>query len=90
MASQQDAAGPGVVRHADAGAGGECAGILLMPGADLPCAAIVRRAECIDQPVDPWLRVGERGPRARGNAKRNRFGTAFGGTAAQRLRRSER
>jgi len=87
MAPQQDAAGLAVIRHADAVAGGEGAGKLAMPGADLPRIAVVRRAEGVDQPVDPGLRVGKSGPGACGDAEGNRLGAALGSDAAHRRRR---
>src|SRR5271165_2845362 len=87
MAPKQDAAGLAVIGHADAGAGGEGAGKLAMPCANLHRVAIVRRAEGVDQPVDPGLRVGKRGPGTRGDAEGNRLRAALGGDAGQRRRR---
>ena len=84
VAPQQDAAGLLVIRRADAGAGGEGAGELAVPGADLLRVAVVRRAEGVDQPVDPRLRIGNRGPGAGRDGKGHRLGAALGGDPAHR------
>ena len=87
MAPQQDAAGLRIIRRADAGAGREGAGKLAMPGADLHRIAVVRRAERVDQAVDPGLRIRQRGTGTGRDAEGDRLGTALGGDAAQRSRR---
>src|SRR5262249_32202302 len=84
---QQDTASPSVIGHTDAGAGSEGAGILTMPGANLPRIAIVRRTKRIDQPVDPGLRVGYRRAGTRRDAKGDGLGPALGCNPPQGGRR---
>src|SRR4051794_21211204 len=87
MTPQQDAAGLAVVGHTDVCAGGECAGKLAMPRANFHRVAVVRRAEGIDQSIDPGLGIGKSRPGGRGDTKRNCLRTALGGDATQRCRR---
>jgi hypothetical protein len=77
MSPEQNAAGSGVVGHADAGPCGELAAILPMPGANLPGVAIVWGAEGIDQSVDPRLSVGYCGAGTRSHGECDGFGSAL-------------
>ena len=50
-----------------------------MPGTDLVGVAVVGRAEGVDQAVDPWACVGDRGAGGSGDREGDSLRPAFGG-----------